>query len=285
MKVNTLIENTRMQGRSDLRNEWGLSLHIAHDNKNILFDMGTSGAFVENAARLGCPIESVDAAVVSHHHFDHGGGLGAFLSANQKARAYLCGNTKDCYVQVFGFLKKYVGLNKQLFTRYADRIEFINKPAEVFPRVFLINEIQRVYPLPRGDRFLFVKSDGHFMLDDFAHELLMVIREDDGVTLFTGCSHNGILNMIETAMKRFPGVPIKSIFGGFHLIDLPIPLIASSTMGGSASEVQDVGKQILTYGVGEVYTCHCTGAKAHRVVLPVMGDHLRHFPTGSHAEV
>lgn len=285
MKVSILINHAVQQGRQDLHKEWGLSLHIVHDNKNILFDMGTSGAFVQNAARLGCPIEEVDVAVVSHHHVDHGGGLGAFLRANEKAHVYLCGNTKDCYVQVFGILRRYVGLDKQLFSQYADRIEFISKPTELFPQVLLINEIQRVYPLPGGDRFLFVKSDGHFMLDDFSHELLMVIRDDDGLTLFTGCSHNGILNMIETAIRRFPGVPIKGIFGGFHLIDLPIPIIAPNTMAGSESEVEDVGRQILTYGVGQVHTCHCTGTKGLRVLQPVMGERLHNFVTGGRAEV
>ena len=174
MKITALIENTQRQGRSDLRNEWGLSLHIAHNNKNILFDLGTSGAFIKNATRLGCSIEEVDAAVISHHHVDHGGGLGAFLSANQKARVYLSANPKDCYLQILRVLKRYVGLNKSLFAQYADRIEFINQPTEVFPQVFLINEIQQVYPLPRCNRFLFVKSAGHLALDDFAHELLMV---------------------------------------------------------------------------------------------------------------
>jgi 7,8-dihydropterin-6-yl-methyl-4-(beta-D-ribofuranosyl)aminobenzene 5'-phosphate synthase len=182
MQITTLVENSRSPERRDLRNEWGLSFHIIHQNQRILFDMGSSGAFIQNATRLGCPIEDIDVAVISHHHFDHGGGLGPFLRANQKARVYLCGNTKDCYVQVFGFLKRYVGLDKQLFKRYADRIEFISKPTPLSPQIILINEIQRVYPLPRGDRFLFVKSEGHFMLDDFAHELLMVIREEDGLT-------------------------------------------------------------------------------------------------------
>ncbi len=285
MKVTALIENTRMQGRSDLHHEWGLSFHIAYENKNILFDMGASGAFVQNAARLGCPIQDVDAAVISHHHVDHGGGLGAFLSANQKARVYLCANSPDCYVQLFGFFKRYVGLNKRLLTQYADRIEFINRPTEIFPQVFLLTEIQQVYPLPRGDRFLFVERAGRLVPDDFAHELVLVIRQDDGLTLFTGCSHTGILNMIETARKRFPGVPIRNTFGGFHLIDWPLPLLDSVTMGASESDVQEIGRQVLTCGVDQVSSCHCTGAKAQRVLQSIMGEHLHSFRTGSHAQV
>ncbi len=103
--------------------------------------------------------------------------------------------------------------------------------------------------------------------------------------LFTGCSHNCILDMVETAVKRFPNVPIKAIFGGFHLIDLPLPLLAERTMAVAESEVRDVGKQILTYPVHKIYTYHCTGAKALRVLGLVMGEHLHHFPTGVSAEV
>ena len=38
--------------------------------------------------------------------------------------------------------------------------------------------------------------------DGFTHELIMVVREAGGRTLFTGCGHRGIVNMIETVRQR-----------------------------------------------------------------------------------
>lgn len=75
MRVTTLIENSTLAGREDLTAEFGLSLHIRRGDLQILFDTGASGAFADNAKRLDIDLAKVNVAVLSHHHYDHGGGL------------------------------------------------------------------------------------------------------------------------------------------------------------------------------------------------------------------
>ena len=77
MKIVTLMENTRC--REDLCCEHGLSLYMETGDHKILFDAGQSAAFGENAEILGVNLKDVDFAVLSHGHYDHGGGLGKFL--------------------------------------------------------------------------------------------------------------------------------------------------------------------------------------------------------------
>jgi len=89
MRVVALIENTKPEGRDDLTAEHGLSLYIEQEGRHILFDTGATGAFTRNAEKLGIDLGAVDAAVISHHHFDHGGGLARFLEINQRAKIYL----------------------------------------------------------------------------------------------------------------------------------------------------------------------------------------------------
>jgi len=80
----------------------------------MLFDMGSSGHFIDNAVALGIDIHSVDLAVLSHGHYDHGGGLRSFLTANSKASVYMGkGADGDLYAKLFR-LKRYVGLEKEV---------------------------------------------------------------------------------------------------------------------------------------------------------------------------
>jgi len=107
------------------------------------------------------------------------------------------------------------------------------------------------------------------------------VREDDGMAVFSGCSHSGVLNLIDSAIEAFPGTPIKAVFGGFHLIGLPF----YDSMAASRREVEALGRQILERVSGPIYTGHCTGKKAFPILAGVMGDRLQRFPTGAFTEV
>lgn len=69
--------------------EHGLSLYLEGKGHRILFDTGQSENFAVNAKRLGVDLAAVDLAILSHGHYDHGGGLKRFLELNQKAPVYL----------------------------------------------------------------------------------------------------------------------------------------------------------------------------------------------------
>jgi len=142
--------------------------------------------------------------------------------------------------------------------------------------VLLIPKIEITYPKPKGNRYMYLEKGSTWRLDDFSHELLMVIKEEDGLVVFSGCSHNGILNMIETVNKKFAGLPIKALIGGFHLMGLPM----FNTMAGSKREVADIGRQMLTYPVQAIYSGHCTGQKAYGVLKDVIGEKLNPLHTG-----
>ena len=73
MRITALVENT--SARPELIAEHALSLYIESNGYKILFDMGASDAFVQNAKVLGIDLNTVDFAVLSHGHYDHGGGM------------------------------------------------------------------------------------------------------------------------------------------------------------------------------------------------------------------
>lgn len=278
MKVTALIENTSVEERDDLCPEFGLSLHIEVNGSKILFDMGSSAAFATNAEALGIDLAEVGVAVISHHHFDHGGGLERFFELNDRALVFLRqGPLVDRYFKAFGVINRSIGLDLDLLDRFPRRIEFVDEMRVVAPGVYLLTKIGSAHRRPRGNRRLFMDAGGSLVPDPFDHELMMVVHDDDGMVVFSGCSHHGILNIIDAARAQFPRVPIKAVFGGFHLIGLPF----YNSMAASSSEVRDIGWRVLEKVDGVVFSGHCTGIKAFDVLAGVMGDNLRAFATGS----
>ena len=97
MKITTLIENTKSEG-TPFAIGHGLGLYMETDGLKLLFDNGPDDSFVENAALLGIDLTEVDLYVLSHAHYDHGGGLCTFLSMNSKATVWLSRFASDqCY--------------------------------------------------------------------------------------------------------------------------------------------------------------------------------------------
>ena len=282
MRVTSLIENSGIDGRDDLHPEFGMSMLAEVGETKILFDMGTTAAFASNAAALGKDLADVDAAVVSHQHFDHGGGLEHFLGVNTRAIVFLRrAPVVDRWFKALGVINRPVGLDRSVLDRFSKRIEFVEGMRLIAPGVYLLTDIGSAHPRPNGNRRLFAEVDGAIRRDPFDHEMMMVVHEDDGMTVFSGCSHSGILNLIDAATAQFPRVPIKAVFGGFHLIGLPF----YSSMAASRVEVREIGWKIVEKVQGTVYSGHCTGAKAFKVLAGVMGESLQPFPTGATAEV
>ena len=77
MKLISLLENT--SHAPEIQSRHGLSLYLETAAHRIVFDFGPDDTFLHNAAELGVDIAAADLAFLSHGHYDHGGGLPAFL--------------------------------------------------------------------------------------------------------------------------------------------------------------------------------------------------------------
>jgi 7,8-dihydropterin-6-yl-methyl-4-(beta-D-ribofuranosyl)aminobenzene 5'-phosphate synthase len=276
MKLTALVDNTRLDNRTDLAVERGLSLHVNTMGRQVLFDAGSSKTFCDNAALLNVKIQDIDAAVISHRHHDHCNGVSHFLERNSKALVHFreCEETDYCF-KAFGF-KTNVGIDKNLLLNAKERFNFVNKTTEIFPNIFIITKISSKYKQPKGNQYLFTNSGMGCKPDTFDHELLMVIKESDGLIVFTGCAHSGVLNMVETAVALFPDTRIKAVVGGFHLVGLPL----FNSIGGSKKDIEAIGQTLLSYPIDKLYTGHCTGMKAYGLLKGVLGDRLEYLPTG-----
>lgn len=82
--------------------------------------------------------------------------------------------------------------------------------------------------------------------------------------------------MIDTAVELFPETRIKAVVGGFHLVGLPL----FNSIGGSKKDIESIGEYLLNYPIDKLYTGHCTGIKAYRILKGILGDRLEYLPTG-----
>ena len=235
MKITTLLENTTK--RSDLQAEHGLSLYIETGDRKILFDMGQTDLFAKNAETLGIDLSEVDIAVLSHGHYDHGGGLRKFLEINRHAPIYM---SQYAFLPYYNGSGKYIGLDTVLAND--PRIVFTDDIHEIdsLLRLFSCNDRERKYHF---DHFgLSEMKDGCLIPDSFRHEQCLLIEENGKRILFSGCSHKGILNIMDWFS---PDV----LVGGFHFSKMPLD-----------EELAEMGKMLARYPT-VFYTCHCTGSE------------------------
>jgi len=256
MKLWTLVENATC--REDLAAEHGLSLYIEACDKKILFDAGGSGAFAENAEKMGIDLTAVDLAILSHGHNDHGGGLMRFLDLNKTAPVYLNPWAFDPH---FNAEDKNIGIDPAL--KETGMLRFVDDTCSIGPGLTLFSCKDRYLSRPIDTAGLTAVRNGSLQPEDFRHEQYLLIEEDGKKVLISGCSHRGILNI----MERFrPDI----LVGGFHFMKMD-PASAALT-----EATQILGEYPTTY-----YTGHCTGLAQFAAMKQLLGDQLHYLSTGS----
>ena len=254
MRIVTLVENTAC--RDGLASEHGLSLYIEARGKKILFDAGQTGAFADNAEKLGVDLASVNFAILSHGHYDHGGGLLRFLEINQTAPVYL---RREAFGGHYNGTAKYIGLEEGL--KKSDRLVFAPDVLEIAPGITLYGGPMELrhkiepFGLTRLEK-------GEFVPEDFCHEQYLLLEENGKRFCISGCSHRGAVNI---AARFRPDV----LIGGFHFQKLTDP-----------DKLEQAAKELLSLG-GVCYTGHCTGQSQFAFLKSRMGQRLQEIRAGS----
>ena len=259
MKLITLMENTTT--RDDFACEHGLSLYIEAGGLRILFDAGQTAAFADNAEKLGVDLSAVDLCVLSHGHYDHGGGIARFLEINDHAPVYV---SRHAFGDFYNAEGKFIGLDSALLAE--DRIIFAGDNRELNEAVSLHSCPGFPEPCPSYPGGLSVERKGQRIPDDFKHEQYLLIREGEKRILISGCSHRGVMN-IKTWFAP------DLLIGGFHFMKLdPEDRHDHVKLRAAASALM---QKDTVY-----YTGHCTGEKQYDVLKELMGDRLQRLSTG-----
>ncbi len=88
------------------------------------------------------------------------------------------------------------------------------------------------------------------------HESILVLEEDAGIHVFTGCCHRGVMSTLDYAASRFDK-PILSIVGGLHLV-------SRSKSGINEKAAKSVVQAIKKHNVQNIFVGHCTKDKGYK---------------------
>ncbi|MFP4019708.1 MAG: MBL fold metallo-hydrolase [Bacteroidales bacterium] len=123
MKVTIVYDNTVY--KSELQSDWGFSCLVETEERNILFDTGTKGSILlNNLNKLNINPSIVDDIFISHNHFDHTGGLSAFLHENNDVNIYLPPSLR--------------GLHD------AKEVVHVEKPAKLYENIYSTGELDEI---------------------------------------------------------------------------------------------------------------------------------------------
>jgi len=249
LRILTLVENNAGSG---LRAEHGLSVWIEADNRRILFDTGQGDALMPNASALGVPLQSADAIVLSHGHYDHTGALAAALKAAAGASLYLHPAAVE---NKYGINpqppNRYIGMPDEARRAVRSRLQDVvwtSLPTRVAPDVFVTGPIPRHTDFESVDGFCLDEqcSTPDDMLDDQA----LYMFTADGIIVVLGCGHSGVVNTLDYVAALTGTDRFAAVIGGMHL------------GGASEARLAATADTLARYDVQLIAPCHCTGAAA-----------------------
>ena len=152
------------------------------------------------------------------------------------------------------------------------------KTRRIEDKIILLEGFPESFLQPEANKVLFEKDKNRFIIDKFRHEIVMLLIENNEIVLFSGCSHSGIINIIEEVKLFSEAMRIKATFGGFHIHN------SISKKNESQDYIEDLAE---TPGETDpvYYTGHCTGEKNFLYIKGLMGNKIQTMNTGQVFEV
>ncbi len=198
---------------------WGLSILVG---KNLLFDTGeTEEALLNNIKKLKIDISLIEKVVISHDHWDHTGGLWGLLKGKKGIKVYGCA----------GFSQEFKDKVSSAGAKLIVNKDFL----EISKNVYLSGEIIGDY---NGQKI---------------SEQALVIEDDKGIGVLTGCAHPGIVNILKSIKGHFIDKEFAAVLGGFHL------------MNKTSNEIKEVLAAFKNLKVKKAGPTHCSGPKAQDI--------------------
>jgi 7,8-dihydropterin-6-yl-methyl-4-(beta-D-ribofuranosyl)aminobenzene 5'-phosphate synthase len=273
---------TEWSGEAICCAHFGLSLVISASSgttrHTLLFDAGPEAYAVErNGARLRIDFGAIESVVLSHGHWDHGGGL---LKALELIRARNGAREIPFYMHPGMFRRRAFELpdGKMLpFKDIPSVEELTGKGAAVISTAeaqhlhdgffYLSGEIPRVTPYERGlPNHMRQTEDGSGWEPDpliMDERFLAVNVRGKGLIVLSACSHSGVVNVLTHARDTFPDTPLYAVMGGLHL-----------SGPGPEKIIPETVQDLREFDLQMIVPAHCTGWRAVTALVSAFGQQV-----------
>jgi 7,8-dihydropterin-6-yl-methyl-4-(beta-D-ribofuranosyl)aminobenzene 5'-phosphate synthase len=216
IKVSIMYNNI---GKSEaLIGDWGLSILVEHEEEALLFDTGGDGKILlQNLQSMKVDLDRISTVVISHNHGDHLNGLRGILeNINQQPKIYVPDHElQDIQASFPGSTLIGVGEPAQLNS--------------------------------------FAWTTGQLVGNQSIYEQSIILKQGDFIYVFTGCSHPGVVNIVEKVKRIFFDEDIRLVAGGFHL------------MNHTDKQILDISDKLKNLSVEKIAPSHCTGNAAMNI--------------------
>ena len=244
--IKILIENTKSEG-SRLTAEHGLSFFVTTPQTKFIFDCGHTGAAVDNAKLLGVDLSQIKIVALSHSHYDHAGGFPKLLTVAPIEKVFTGENfwtEKFSADDAGGFKYRGCGFDEKFLAAHNVEQKICRDVTALDETAWLVGNFRRRYDfevIPAK----FVHGEKKSP-DDFSDEIVLVLRDGDGLAVVTACAHSGILNIVADVAERFSR-RVQTVIGGLHLT------------GATTDRISRTLSELKTLGVEKILPCHCSG--------------------------